>query len=463
MATQEDVNTTPVSLEKVEVFGADAYSPEYIQSIIKPLLQAETQSVGDIVTEGNKVVRQLTYLGGFTDAKLQFDVDAKAGEKYDELNQKQVNIVGKIDLTPLKQSNLSISSVHNELGNALRAGYLNRNVLGNGENLGIDFALNLFNNSKTFDALLSKPLADTSYRAFGHINVSKTEESLFQSKSQDATSAELGVTKQKFCKHSGALTTASTGLNLVRRNINHIDDSANDEVKMYAGDSQKESLFFNVISSNMKYLTTSDCTLPLEGHTISITNELAGFPSLVESLGQDKSLEEITADGKDQFFKLGLGLDMAKSFFGNSVTFSSNLKCGSIINFAALQGNTVNFQDKFYPAVSGYALPIAPQHAVGAGSFASYNIGISTKAGLMSADRPLRMYTSLNGASSTNELDGLSLGQLKSLTNDWKHGVDVGFLYSTGDANAKLFWKRPLAGKNDIGKVGFEVDIAGNW
>ena len=161
MATQEDVNTTPVSLEKVEVFGADAYSPEYIQSIIKPLLQAETQSVGDIVTEGNKVVRQLTYLGGFTDAKLQFDVDAKAGEKYDELNQKQVNIVGKIDLTPLKQSNLSISSVHNELGNALRAGYLNRNVLGNAENLGIDFALNLFNKSKTFDALLSKQLADT--------------------------------------------------------------------------------------------------------------------------------------------------------------------------------------------------------------------------------------------------------------------------------------------------------------
>jgi hypothetical protein len=466
MTSEQDRKTTPVSLGKIDVFGAEAYNKDYIQNILSPLLSTSVKTVGELAADGKKVISQLNYLGGFESVELSFDVDNSSKDtKYNLLNEPLINVIGKVTAKPLKPTSIGIRSTHTDLGNALAFKYFNNNVFGHGENFQIDSYLNLIDNTKTVDLLSSTPVFNTAIRFFGHLNILKTSEKLYQSKNQAATSAEVGISKQKYCNHSGALSTVSTGLNLVNRNISHIADSANDEVKTYAGDSVKESIFLNFTSSNMKYLTKSRLSLPLDGFTVSFTNEVAGFPSLLEKFQSQSAETEILSDRQDQFYKFGFGFDYAKSFLENDLTLSTNFKFGSIINFQSSTGGTVNFQDKFYPIISGYYEPIMPSRSVGSGSFLSYNINIDTKAGLISASQPLRFYTSVNGASASNELNGLEIGELGQLTKDWKHGLDVGLLYSSGDATAKVFWKKPIltGSSNDIGKFGFEVDIIGQW
>lgn len=458
--SEQDRKTTPVNLGKINVYGAESYDKEYIENLLSPLLSSPVKTIGELAEEGNKVLSELSFLNGFESVNLRFDVDNQCTEKkVDLLDEPLINVIGTIEAKPLKPSLFAFQSCHNELGNALALKYINRNVLGHAGYFQVDSYLNLYDKTKIVDVLSSTPVFGTSVRLFGHLNALKTSEKLFQSKNQAATSAEVGFAKQKYCKHSGALSTTSAGLNLVHRKVRQVEDSANDEVKTYVGDSLKESIFLNMQSSNMTYLTKSKCTLPLHGFAVSLTNELAGFQSLLEN----SQLHE-KADREDQFYKIGLGFDYAKSFLHNNLTLSSNFKFGSIVNFAALSGGTVYFQDKFYPVVSGHDAPIMPPKSVGSGSFLSYNLGFNSKCGLISAEQPLRFYTAINGASASNDLSGFELGELSQLSKDWKHGVDVGLLYTNGDASAKLFWQKPICGgENNIGKVGFQVDITGEW
>lgn len=464
MASKEDQNTTPVFLEKVDVLGAEQYKKEYIESLLSPLLSTSSKTIAELASESNKVLANLSFLGGFESVGINFDLDSKSDiSKVNLLNEPLTNIIGTITAKPLKPSSIGIKSIHTETGNALAINYLNRNALGRGEHFQVDSSWNFVENTKSVDVLTSTPVLDTSLRLFGHLNILNGASPLYQSQQQTSKAAEIGITKQKVCNCTGSLLSFSSGLNLVNRNISHIADSANDEVKIYAGDSMKESIFLNIISTNMSYLTKSKLTLPTNGYSVSLTNELAGFPSYFDSSKNDE--QAFTGDRQDQFYKIGLGLDYAKTILANNVTLLSTLKLGSILNFASSTGGTVHFQDKYYPFVAGYAKPIMPSTSVGSGSFLSYNFGITTKFGLVNINQPLRLYTSINGASVTNELAGLDTDELSQLSKDWKHGVDVGLLYSNGTASAKLFWQKPVGAdsKNDIGRFGFEVDIAGEW
>lgn len=465
MTTREDANSTPVFLDRIEVIGIDGYKKKYVEKVLSPLLSSSTKTLGELSSESEKTLKSLTFLGGFESVDIKFDTDTEsANKKVDLLDEPLTSVYGSINAKPLKPTAFSIKSIHNDLGNAFVSSYLNRNVFGSGEQFQLNTYWGLFDETKSVDILSSTPIIDTSLRLFGHLNVLKSANKLFQSNQQAATSAELGVIKQKFCSRSGALSSFSTGLNLVNRNIGHIADSANDEVKTYAGDSLKEAIFFNFVSSNMSYLTKSRLTLPLNGFTISLTNEVAGVPALLEKLQDEHQEDSFSTDRQDQFYKVGLGLDFAKSMFSNQLTFLSNFKLGSIINFASSTGGTVHFQDKFYPLVAGYDKPLMPSSSVGAGSFLSYNLGFSTKVGIVNVDQPLRFYSSVNGASVSNELAGLEKSELREISKNWKHGLDIGLLYSNGDASAKLFWHKPIySSKNNVGKFGFEVDIAGAW
>lgn len=465
MSSEEDKNGNPVFLERIDVLGADAYEKEYIEGVLSPLLSSSVKTIGELKTESKEVLNNLNFLGGFESVDIKYDLDNESkNSKIDLYDEPLINVFGTITTKPLKPTTFGIKSTHNEFGNALSVNYLNRNALGHGEQFQIDSCMNFFNNTKSIDILSSTPIINTSIRLFGHLNILNSANQLYQSKQQASRSAEIGFTKQKICKHTGALVSLSTGLNLVNRHISHIADSANDEVKTYAGDSLKESIFLNLISSNMSYLTNSKLSLPLNGYSVSLTNEIAGFPSLLDNLSNNTKDEEIFADRQDQFYKVGLGLDIAKSILKNEVTFLSNFKFGSIINFASSTGGTIHFQDKFYPVVSGYTKPIMPVNSVGAGSFLSYNFGVSTKFGNINVNQPLRLYTSLSGSSVSNELAGFETSELSQLLKKWNHGLDVGLLYSNGDAYAKLFWKKPISSSsNSIGKFGFEVDIIGTW
>lgn len=465
MTSKEDTNTTPVYLDRIEVIGTEGYKKKYVEKVLSPLLSSSTKTIGELASESDEVLRSLSFLGGFQSVGINFDIDNKSGNsKVDILDQPLTTVFGAITAKPLKPTVFSIKSIHNDLGNAFALSYLNRNVFGNGEQFQLNTYWGLLDETKSIDVLSSTPIIDPSFRLFGHLNVLKASNELYQSKQQAATSAEIGVLKQKVCNCSGALSTFSAGLNLVNRNIGHIADSANDEVKTYAGDSLKESVFFNFVSSNMSYLTKSSLTLPLNGFTASLTNEVAGFPALLERLQDDYQEDAFSTERQDQFYKLGLGLDFAKSVLNNQLTFLSNFKLGSIINFASSTGGTVHFQDKFYPLVTGYKKPMMPSKSVGSGSFLSYNLGFSSKVGLVNVNQPLRFYSSINGASVSNELAGFKASALQELSKNWKHGLDVGLLYSNGDASAKLFWHKPIDfSKNDVGKFGFEVDITGTW
>lgn len=461
MTTEQDKNSIPVYLEKVDVLGADFLKKEYLEQLLEPLLSPPTKTVGELTAESNKVLSNLNYLGCFESVKVKYDVDNKKEDaKIDTLGESLINVIGQLEAVPLKSTSIGVRSIHTELGNAFGFNFINRNVFGKAGYFHIDSYLNLFNDTKTIDILSSTPLSNPSIKLFGHLNISKESNNLYQSKQQSATSAELGITKQKYCKHSGTLATFSGGLNFVNRNVTDVADSANDEIKTYAGDSLKESLFLNFSTTNMSYLTTSKCTLPVNGFAFSLTNELAGFPSLLENMNKTEKI----SNKEDQFYKFGLGLDFAKSIFNNNLTFLSNFKFGSILNLASSNGGAINFQDKFYPLVSGYSTPVISSTSIGAGSFLSYNFGINSKVGMINGNQPLRLYTSLNGASASNELNGLETTELCQLSKNWKHGIDVGLIYSNGETSAKLFWQKPvLSDSSAAGKFGFEVDITGAW
>lgn len=458
MTSEQDRNSTPVNLENINAYGVESYKKEYIQNLLAPLLDTPIKSVEELISQGNKITSQLNNLNGFQSVSLKFDVSNSKSVEVNALNEKLVNVIGTIEAVPLKKSALSVRTIHSDLDHAVELAYLNRNALGRGEFFQASSYLNFLNMTKNVDILASTPILDTSFRLFGHLNVSKTADKLFKSSSQAATSAELGFTRQKFCKHANSLSTISGGLNLVNRSINKIEDSANDEIKTYAGDSLKESVFFNLTSSNMKYLSKSNCTLPLNGYSLSLTNEIAGFPQLLDDSQVEQSL---VGDRQDQYYKLCLGFDYAKPIFNNNLSVSSNLKFGSIFNLA--KDETVNFQDKFYPKVSGHFNPVMPSKSIGAGSFLSYNFDAYTKVGFVDIKEPLRLYASVNGASSANVSNGLEKNEMLQLTKDWKHGLDFGLLYTNGNANAKLFWRKPIGISNDFGKFGFEVDINGQW
>lgn len=443
-----DIDTTPISLEKLTVEGADGFNPKFIENVISPLFQSSTQSIGDLVKDGNKVMQQLRFLGNFRDVKLLFDLDTESKPKFDEFNNALTNITGTIHLHPLPKSNIRIKNVHNDAYNYINASYSNNNVFGSGENLTINSMYNFRTLSQNLNIYFSKPTINTSLRLFGDFNSIKTNDTIYQSANQNSSSLQFGLIKQKYCKHSGALATLTGGFNIVNRNIHDVDDSANDEVKIYAGESLKNSIFLNILSTNMKFLTSSGFKLPMNGFSVGVNNEVSGIASLIDA----------SSHSEDQFYKLNVNLDYVKSFLGNGLTFSSNFKFGSILNFNALNGGTIHFQDKFYPIVSGNETPIMPLKSVGAGSFLSYNFGVYTKAGLIDINNPIRLYYSINGCTTSNEIS--KIGELKNL-NDWKHGLDVGLVYNKGENSARLSWKQSLD-SDKPGKFGFEVDIAGD-
>ncbi|TID28792.1 hypothetical protein CANINC_002311 [Pichia inconspicua] len=437
-----DVKTTPVHVTEVKVNGAEMFEPSFINKIVSPLLSSEIQTLGEVEEEGNKVLSQLSYLNAVASPSLVFSL-ANGESKTDATGEPVTNIAGEIKAVFNTGSNVAITSVHNEIGNALALQYINRNVFKKGELLQFNAALNLYNDSKSIDLLYSKPLRNTEFKTYGRMNLLSTHEQSFKSNSQDSTSAEFGFIKQYYCRCPGTFSTLTSGLSLARRNINEIADSADDEIKTYAGTNIKRSVFVNFVTSNMKYLSKSKFTLPLHGLSASVNNEASGFFDTSE---------------QDKFVKSTAGLTYAKSLFSNAITLSSDLKIGTILNFA----ETVNFQDKFYPFVPGYSVPIAPDASIGAGSFVSYNFGIHTKCGLIKTEEPIRFYASVQGVSCADQIDGLKIHQLSSL-NQFKSGVDIGLVYTTGDANAKLSYTKAIGDKSDIGKIRFEVELTGEW
>lgn len=437
-----DIKTTPVHVTEVKVNGAEAYDTTFINKIVSPLLSTDIQILGDVEKKGNKVLSQLSYLNAAAPPSIVF-VPSNGETKTDETGEPVINIAGEIKTAFNTGSNVAITTIHNEIGNALAFQYINRNLLKKGELFQFNAALNIYNESKSVDLFYSKPLKNTEFRTYGRLNLLNTHDHTFKSNSQDSTSAEFGFTKQYFCRCPNTFSTLTSGLSLVKRNVNEIADSADDEIKTYAGSIMKRSIFLNFVTSNMKYLSKSKFSLPLNGVTASFDSEASGF---LDSSEQDK------------FLKSSVGFTYVKSVLFNSLTFSSDFKLGSIFNFA----DTINFQDKFYPFVPGYSKPVTSGGSIGAGSFASYNFAVHTKCGLINTEEPIRVYASVQGASSANQLDGFKIDELQNL-NQWKNGIDVGLVYTTGDANAKLSYTKPIGDKSDLGKVGFEVELTGEW
>ncbi|GMM30533.1 hypothetical protein DAMA08_032780 [Martiniozyma asiatica (nom. inval.)] len=431
--------TTPVSLTKVEVTGADSIDDELMAKLLTPLLSSSDKCVGTLLSDATLVQRNLKYIDLFDSINVKFDKDDSGILRKDILGEFVVNVDSKIDLKCAKLSTVRFENMLNSYGNVLGLTYQNKNAFGNAEYVSAKAFLNRIEDFKTssIGVDFKTPMLDPSLRFVIKALYREQALKLFDSK-QISNGFDFGLEKKMSCSYRGANSTLYAGLSYQKRSINEIPDSASDEVKTYAGDVLKQSLFLNFKSCNMKYISKSNGNLPLNGTSFEFKNELAGL------LDEDQ----------DKFYKVAFSLKKAKSTCCNWVTLTTGLDFGKIFHLD--DGNTVHFQDKFYPNIPGQILPVQPSTSIGANAFTGYSIGLLTKCFLKSTADPIRLYSNLSGVWVGAEgFDGI-----KSCKN-WNNGVDMGLIYRNDVADAKVYVKQKIG--NSTPQFGFEVKLCGDW
>lgn len=431
-------NTQPVNLTRVDVVGdkADLLSNTLLESLLEPLLSSSDKTVDQLLKETNSTVNNLKYSGLFSSVQAKLD-QSKSGEVLDVLGDKVLDVGAQLDVQLNKLGGFAIQSVHNNLGNAINIALDNKNVFDNGESLKALAVLNKMEglNSQLVDFQYKMPMLNPSTKLVVEGLYQDSKLSIFDSK-QKTVGIKLGLEKQKYCAKSGMFSTITSGVGYHKRDVSDIKDNASDEIKAYAGDDIKQSFFLNGLSTNMEYIPKST-VLPLNGLTFKLDNELAGL---------------LANEDQDKFYKVNLGAQLAKSTPGKWLTLTSGFELGHIVNLT--NNGPIHFQDKFYPTIPGDILPLQPRGSLGALSYAGYSLGLLSKLGFVSVDCPLRAYGELKGAVVTSQ--GLSALTADKLQN----GVDVGVVYQSGSAAARVFSRTKL-GHSPM--FGFEVSVDGDW
>lgn len=434
-------STQPVNLTKVDVVGDknSELSEKHLESLLSPLLSSSDKTVGQLIKEANKTVENMKYSGLFNSVNFKFSKEDGA-IFVDSIGEGVVNVGAELDIELQKLTNYSVNSIHNDYGNSIGLAFDNKNLFGNGESFK---AITILNKMEGFDSNLidfqfKSPMLNPSWKLAFNGLYNDNEWNIFDSK-QKTLGFQLGLEKQKFCKCSGVSNTLTAGLSYHKRDVSDIKDQASDEIKAYAGDDIKQSFFFNGIISKMEYVPRST-KLPLNGMKLQFTNELAGL---------------LATEDQDKFYKLAFDLQLAKSTACKWITLTSGVQVGKIVDLSKQENGTIHFQDKFYPVIPGSFVPIQPKSSLGGMSYVGYNIGVLTKLGFKSVDLPIRAYGELRGALS----NPAGFAASKEYFN---HGVDVGIVYQSEVASAKVFSKTKLDGSNSP-MFGFEVSIDGDW
>ncbi|ODV84553.1 hypothetical protein CANARDRAFT_200903 [[Candida] arabinofermentans NRRL YB-2248] len=477
--------TKPINLTKVEVFGGDEFSNNFFKKLLSPLLTSADMTMAQLINGCNQSVSALTYTNCFDKITLDIQDSSSENESLKSIiDSKPIDLKAVFNLSQSKQKNLVIGSIHENQGNLSNLKYVNNNTFGNAELF--KFQINLTPPStgiktplKNLKIQYKAPMVDTSLKLYAEGDLLSTKNSIYQSVQQSMTSGSIGLEKTKMgfnCGGNGVLVNFAE-LNLSKRTTLQVIDSANDEIKTFAGDHTKLGLKLGTSLNTIQYLQKSKGKIGLNGYKLEFINEFAGLPN-----SNNSNLDE-------KFIKSEFNTKLIKSALNNGLTLDFSFGFGILktLNSSSLNSKAaVHYQDKFYLNIPGYST-IEPKVVssgaagektisgkIGGLGFLNYDLKLMSRLLFVDPVNPLRLYVGLKGGELST--DGFKIDDFKntlkskslnSLFKNWKNGCSIGLSYQIDDViDMDLNYKFPIVTNSNTlgnGGFGFSVSINGDY
>ncbi|VEU20264.1 DEKNAAC101180 [Brettanomyces naardenensis] len=449
-----------VNLTKIEVAGAEQFSDRFLQTALSPLLGSSDFTVSQLATsaessasyfEGTECFKNVHFL-------IENDQDYKTHVSSLLALEVPLNLKVKLDLDPQPLKRVHVGSLYqSQLGNLVSLRYTNKNAFGDAKYVELGTTLSLLEDqkAKSIDATYRAPMADTSVKMFATGSFKNESIPAFQSRQQLATTATVGFEKSYNYAPTGISGSVIAGLAVAKLSVLDVADSANDEIKTYAGDNLKESLLLSADAGKLSFLPSSQGAFATEGSRVVLKNELAGFLPKEDNASTSSKFQ-------DAFHKLELTGKYFRSLLDNQLTVACELGFGNLANLAR-NSKTVHFQDKFYVPIVGYktlGLDKRATEKVGGLAYLYYKFSLYSRFLFASETIPLRAYASLTGAKLSENLTDL----ISTSTSDveFKSTASLGMLYKVGDsAYCDIGYNWPLNNKEiDSTRPGLAVSVS---
>lgn len=442
-----DVNKLqPVNLTKVEVVAPEEFSDEFWNRALAPILNSSDLTVGMLINRAQASADYCENTDCFNKVRFVVDTDDeyKGSIKTKLSTDHPIPVKAKFVVESHPMKSFTIGSENQPLGKILKATYINRSVYQSGRYLQLGLTSHRLVDSpfQTAEAIFRRPSdEDPSTKVWFYGSIENANVPAFQSAQQLSTTTQGGLQRQFVDGRTGIQGLVSGGYGLTKRSVLEVADSADDEIKTYAGDSYKQSFLLKALASQMEYLPSSQGKLPTNGFKASVSNEIAAF----------------SAKNADEFNKFEVTSQFTKTVTKYNVTFDCHLGLGTLTNLLA-DSQTVHFQDKFYPPLPGYTtLGLGKNDPlIGGLSYLSYKFAAYARFFHVDPTLPLRAYASVSGAKIANSLGGLAS------KDSFRNTASLGLLYKVGEsAHCDIGYNLPLNDKNpDTVRPGLAVSLA---
>ncbi len=455
--TQSKNSSREVNLTSVQVTGGDDFSDRFLQKGLAPLLRTADLTISDLIADAQTSVSFFSGTDCFKNVGVLIDKDTAYKQPINSLLQSEVpmNLKAYVNLVPRQLKTVQFGSIHDSIyGNLLLLSYTNRNTFGNANYAHLAAIVNNIEgeNGQSFEGSFKFPMSNPINRFVANFSAQNGTVPMFQSKRQVTGSAQFGFERHPHLTPSGIDYSFFGGLNFVRRSVLNVIDSASDEIKTYAGDSLKQTLFLNLAFGKLECISASKGAFPLEGFKSNIKAEYTNPPF---TNGQG-----LKFDTSDHFEKLEFCGEVFKSLLQDNITLSCGIGCGNIKSLKTSISDTVHFMDKFYVSMPGYGILGLTRSSIGGMSYFSYKFALYCKLLFSSAKSPLRAYLSLSGAKLCQNLDDLV--SIDTNAQYLKSTISTGITYKVGDyARCNVGYNWPL-GVNNINEIrpGVELNVS---
>lgn len=326
----------PVYLSTVEVNGGETFSSEFFKKLLNPLIENSDYTLNELIDKIDDSREKLSKTEVFKtiDVTLHSDFSKKVPEDVKRYN-KEISIPTKV-VFDLSTINMNIGegflNFNNEDHLNVDLNYLNNNFNNNAEfvNVGVNYNPykpndHLFTNGK-FLANLNNPC----FKFLIDIHHSQQNNETWQQASEGTTGGVIGLQYSK-----GKSLNVLTGLSLIKRTIHNIDDGADDQIKIFAGEYLKSSIINKIdYCKNIQFSDQLTKNFIINGFKSSAFYELAS------------NQEQDDSTNLGLFAKACYSIDLYKSFFNNYLTTQLSTNFGGIYNFN--EKFPIHVSDKFY-------------------------------------------------------------------------------------------------------------------
>ncbi|QPG73885.1 hypothetical protein FOA43_001200 [Brettanomyces nanus] len=452
-----------VNLTKVEITGAQGFSDEFLGSALGPLLITSDLTVGQLVKQAQLSTSYFSGTECFKNVGFLIEKDSDYDRTVKSILKEEVplNLKARLNLEPCALKQFQIGSFHeSQLGNIVSLNYTDRSVLGNASYIKLCAVLNRLQdqNAQSFRATLKTPMSNSTVKLFGSASFANRSFPAFQSDRQLSTGAKVGFLKSYFSNASDLQGNISGGLSVVKRSILDVADSANDEIKTYAGECFKQSLFFNVNAGKLSYLPSSRGAFAMHGFKSSMRSEISGY------VPQEGGATTVASSLQDKFHKVEFSSKFFQSLYNPNITFGCELNAGNL-TILSPESDTIHFQDKFYLPLVGYKTLGLDRNSSNLGglSYLSYKLSIYSRFFFAKPISPLRAYVSFTGAKLSRSYNDF----MSSPTAGFKSTASLGMLYKVGDfAYCNVGYNWPLDDRDPESLrpgMAFSVSLYGDY